>query len=253
MSVALVRQPALSLVHCEVTHVAREEIDLPAAFRQHQAYCRALQQMGVAVEVLPPEESFPDSVCIEDDAIILPELAVLASMAAASRQGELALLLPVLSRHRRLIDIVPPATIEGGDVLRIGKNVYVGMSLRTNRAGGNALRTIVEPLGYRVILLPIQGCLHLKTACTPLDDDTLLVNPAWLDIEALKQFRLLSIPPEEPFAANVLRLPGGILANAAYPLTLNLIEAHGYSVTGVELNEFAKAEAGPTCLSLIID
>lgn len=253
MAIAFVRRPASSLVHCEVTHVAREEIDLPSAFRQHQEYRQAIQNGGVTVESLPPEESFPDGACIEDNAIILPELAVIASMGTASRQSEPALLVSVLSRHRRLVGVSPPATIEGGDVFRIGKTLYVGASSRTNRAGVNALRDIVEPLGYGVALLPIRGCLHLKTACTPLDDDTLLVNPDWLDGDALKTFRLVSIPPEEPFAANVLRLPAGILGNAAYPRTLDLIQAHGYPVTGVELTEFSKAEAGPTCLSLIVD
>ena len=253
MAIAFVRRPASSLVHCEVTHVAREEIDLPSAFRQHQEYRQAIQNGGVTVESLPPEESFPDGACIEDNAIILPELAVIASMGTASRQSEPALLVSVLSRHRRLVDVSPPATIEGGDVFRIGKTLYVGASSRTNRAGVNALRDIVEPLGYGVALLPIRGCLHLKTACTPLDDDTLLVNPDWLDGDALKTFRLVSIPSEEPFAANVLRLPAGILGNAAYPRTLDLIQAHGYPATGVELTEFSKAEAGPTCLSLIVD
>ena len=253
MTTAFVRRPASSLVHCEVTHVARKEIDLPSAFRQHRGYCDALQNMGVTVQILPPEESFPDGACIEDNAIILPELAVIASMGTASRQGEPALLVSVLSRYRRLVHVSPHATVEGGDVFRIGKNLYVGASARTNRAGVNALRDIVEPLGYGVALLPIRGCLHLKTACTLLDDDTLLVNPDWLDVETLKPFRLVSIPLEEPFAANVLRLPAGILGNAAYPRTLDLIQAHGYPVTGVELTEFSKAEAGPTCLSLIVD
>lgn len=253
MSIAFVRRPASSLVHCEVTHVAREDIDLPSAFRQHQEYCRAIQTGGVTVESLPPEESFPDAACIEDNAIILPELAVIASMGTASRRGEPALLVSVLSQRRRLVHVSPPAAIEGGDVFRIGKTVYVGASSRTNREGVNALRDVVEPLGYGVVLLPIRGCLHLKTACTPLDDDTLLVNPGWLDVSALKTFRLVSVPPEEPFAANVLRLPAGILGNAAYPRTLDLIQEHGCPVTGVELTEFSKAEAGPTCLSLIVD
>lgn len=253
MSVAFVRRPASSLVHCEVTHVIRKDIDLPSAFRQHQEYCRAVQNMGVTVEKLPPEESFPDAACIEDNAVILPELAVVASMGTASRRGEPALLGSVLSQRRRLLHVLPPATIEGGDVFRVGRTLYVGASSRTNRAGVNALRGVVEPLGYGVVLLTIRGCLHLKTACTPLDDDTLLVNPDWLDVNALKTFRLVSVPPEEPFAANVLRLPAGILGNAAHPRTLELIHAHGCAVTGVELTEFSKAEAGPTCLSLIVD
>ena len=250
--IALTRRPASSLVNCEVGYVPRKGIDLHLAFQQHESYCRALRKMGVAVEVLPPEEAFPDSVFIEDNAIILDELAVVTSMGAPSRQGEPALLLPVLARHRRLVTISPPATIEGGDVLRMGKRLYVGVSTRTNQAGVEALRAIAEPLGYGVTPIGIQACLHLKTACTSLDDETLLVNPAWLDSDALEPFRLLHVLPEEPFGANVLRLPGGVLIQASSPLTRDLIEARGYATTCVELGEFSKADAGPTCLSLLI-
>lgn len=250
--IALTRRPACSLVNCEVGHVPREEIDLRPAFQQHEAYCRALRQMGVAVEVLPPEEEFPDSVFIEDNAIILDELAVVTSMGAPSRQGEPALLLPVLGRHRPLVTLSQPATIEGGDVLRMGKRLYVGVSSRTNRAGVEALRAIAEPLGYDVTPVGTRACLHLKTACTSLDDETLLVNPAWLDSDDLGAFRVLHVPAEEPFGANVLSLPGGVLVQASSPLTRELIESRGYATTCVDLGEFSKADAGPTCLSLFI-
>ena len=247
------RQPARSLVNCEVRHVPREGIDLPRAFQQHEAYCQTLRQMGMEVTVLPPAEAFPDSVFIEDNAIILDELAVTTSMGPTSRQGEPALLLPVLARHRRLVTILPPATIEGGDVLRMGKRLYVGVSRRTNRAGVEAFQAIVEPLGSEVTPVGIRECLHLKTACTSLDDETLLVNPAWLDPEVLGTCRLLRVPAQEPFGANVLRLPRGLLVQAAFSLTRDLIEAWGYATTRVELSEFSKAEAGPTCLSLLIE
>lgn len=251
--IALTRRPAFSLVNCEVGPMPREDIDLHLAFQQHEAYCRALRQLGVAVEVLPPEEAFPDSVFIEDNAVILDELAVVTSMGTPSRQGEPALLLPVLARYRRLVTIAPPATIEGGDVLRMGKTLYVGVSTRTNRAGVEALRAIVEPLGYEVTPVGIRACLHLKTACTSLDDKTLLVNPAWLDSNALRPFRLLHVPAEEPFGANVLRLPGGVLVQASSPLTRDVIESQGFAATCVEVGEFVKADAGLTCLSLLIE
>ena len=251
--IAFTRRPSRSLANCEVGYAPREEIDLHLAFQQHEAYCRALRQLGVAVEVLPPEEAFPDSVFIEDNAIILDELAVVASMGTLSRQGEPELFLPVLDRHRRFATIAPPATIEGGDVLRMGKTLYVGVSTRTNREGVEALRTIVEPLGYQVTPVGIRACLHLKTACTSLDDETVLVNPAWIDSDALGAFRLLHVPAEEPFGANVLRLPGGVLVQASCPLTRDVIESRGYGTTGVDLGEFAKADAGLTCLSLLIE
>ena len=250
--IALTRRPAFALVDCEVEYAPRQEIDLHLAFRQHEAYCRALRQLGVEVEILPPEEAFPDSVFIEDNAVILDELAVVSSMGIPSRRGEPELLLPVLDRHRRLVTIAPPATIEGGDVLRMGKTLYVGVSTRTNREGVVALRAIVEPLGYQVTPVGTRACLHLKTACTSLDDETVLVNPAWIDSDALGTFRLLHVPAEEPFGANVLRLPGGVLAQTSSPLTRDEIESQGFAVTCVDLGEFAKADAGLTCLSLLI-
>jgi len=254
MTFALTRQPALSLENGEVTYVSRQSIDLPLAFQQHEAYCQALRLMGVEVDRLSSVEGHPDSVFIEDNAIILDELAVLTSMGTVSRQGEVGFLFPVLSRHRRVMTISPPAMLEGGDVCRIGKTLLVGISSRTNWLGVEALRGIVNPLGYQVIPIEIQGCLHLKTACTHLDDKTLLVNPTWLDLSALRQFQLVQVPSAEPFGANVLRVPQGILVNAACPRTLDLIKAEGYTVSDdVDIGEFSKAEAGLTCLSLIFD
>lgn len=251
--IALTRRPAFALVNCEVGYAPRQEIDLQLAFQQHETYGQALRQLGVAVEVLPPEEAFPNSVFIEDNAIILDELAVVTSMGTPSRQGEPELLRPVLDRHRRLATIAPPAMIEGGDVLRMGKTLYVGVSTRTNREGVEALRAIVEPLGYGVTPVGIRACLHLKSACTSLDDETLLVNPDWIDSNALKAFRLLHVPAEEPFGANVLRLPGGVLVQTSSPLTRDATESQGFATACVEVGEFAKADAGLTCLSLLIE
>ncbi len=250
--IALTRRPALSLVNCEVGYAPRQKINLHLAFDQHEAYCQAIRQLGVTVEVLPPEEAFPDSVFIEDNAVVLDELAVVTSMGTPSRRGEPALLSPVLARHRHLATVAPPATIEGGDVLRMGKTLYVGVSTRTNREGVEALRAIAEPLGYQVTLVGVQACLHLKTACTSLDDETLLVNPDWIDSDVLGAFRLLHVPAEEPFGANVLRLPGGVLVQASSPLTRDVIESQGFAATCVDLSEFTKADAGLTCLSLLI-
>lgn len=233
--------------------MSRQPIDAPLASRQHERYCQSLRHLGVEVEQLPPLDAYPDSVFIEDNAIVLDELSVVTSMGSASRQGEVTSLRPTLSQYRSLVDIYPPATIEGGDVLRMGKRLFVGVSSRTNALGVEALRTIVQPLGYDVITVDIHHCLHLKTACTPLDEETLLVNPAWIDVEPFKRFHLLPVPSTEPFGANVVCVPHGILANANFPRTLESIGAEGHSVTAVDISEFSKAEAGVTCLSLIID
>ena len=253
MTLALTRLPSSSLLNCEVTHVSRQPIDIQLAFEQHESYCQALRGLGVEVEQLPSVDAYPDSVFIEDNAIVLDELVVITSMGSVSRQGEVAMIGPVLSQHRRIVQILPPATIEGGDVLRVGKRIFVGISSRTTQLGVDALRAIVEPLGYEVISVDVHHCLHLKTACTFLDDETMLVNSEWLDVEELKNYRVLHVPQFEPFGANVLSVPQGLLANAANPKTLDLIQMEGYSVTDVNISEFLKAEAGVTCLSLIMN
>ena len=253
MPVALTRQPAQSLVQCEVSHVERKPIDFSLAVQQHQNYCRTLQQHGLDVQALPPDESYPDSVFVEDNAIVLDEIAVLTTMGAVSRQGEPALLKPILSGYRKVVEIALPARIEGGDVFRVGKALYVGCSTRTNHEGIEALRRVAGPFGYVVHPIEVHGCLHLKTACSLLDDETLLVNSAWIDVNTLRDFRLLPVPVNEPVGANVLRVGQGILANASYPATIKMLETRGYEISALDISEFSKAEAGLTCLSLIIE
>ncbi len=253
MTIALTRRPSSSLSTCEVTYVPPGRINHEFALQQYESYCQALREMGIEVQQLSPLEAYPDSVFIEDNAIVLDELAVVTTMGVSSRLGEVTSLRPILSQCRRVFDISPPATIEGGDVLRMGKRLFVGRSSRTNHFGVEALRAIVTPLGYEVLAVGIQQCLHLKTACTPLDEETLLVNPAWLDMAVLKPYRFVPVPSTEPFGANVLCLAQGILANAQYPRTVALIEKKWPSVRAVDLSEFSKAEAGVTCLSLIMN
>jgi dimethylargininase len=195
----------------------------------------------------------PDSVFVEDAAVVLDEAAVLTRPGAASRRAEPDQLAPVLSAHRPLLRLAAPATLDGGDVLRVGGTLYAGLSPRTNAAGIDALRALAAPLGYAVVPVAVRDCLHLKTACTALDPHTLLANPAWVDTAPFAGFNVIPVDPAEPWAANVLRVGAARLASAAYPRTLEQLARHGCSVTPVDLSEFAKAEAGPTCLCLVFD
>jgi dimethylargininase len=161
---------------------------------------------------------------------------------------------PVLREYRREIRRVePPATLEGGDVLRIRRRLLVGLSCRTNAAGVAALADIVRPFGYTVEAVPVRGCLHLKTACAALDERTLIVNPPWLDVNDLPPgFREVAVPDEEPWAANVLPVGGSILLAAGQHRTADLIRRLGLDVRPVDISEFAKAEGGVTCLSILV-
>ncbi len=253
MPIALTRAPAPTLVHCELTYLERTPIDFEIAQRQHVEYCDALRETGARVVTLPALNKFPDSVFVEDNAIVFDECAVLTPMGAGSRRGEMTRLEPELARYRAIKKISPPAQIEGGDVIRIGKTVYVGLSTRTNPAGAAALAEIVERLGYRVVRVLVRGCLHLKTGCTPLDDETIIANPAWVDLAPFADKRVVTVPRAEPWAGNVLRANDTVLIPAECSQSSALVQAAGYRVRAVALGEFMKAEAGLTCMSLLFD
>jgi dimethylargininase len=235
------------------THVARVSIDYDLAVRQHESYCRLLRRCGAKVCTLDVNRDSPDCVFIEDTALVLDEVAVLASMGAEARRGEPAGIEPDLREHREVHRVEWPAKLEGGDVLPVGRTLLVGLSSRTNSAGVHALQSIVSRYGYRVSPALVHGCLHLKTACTALPDNSLLVNGAWLDSQALEGFHLTSIPEEEPWAANVLLIGNSVCIPAEHLHTAALIRERGFEVATVELSEFAKAEGGITCLSLLFN
>jgi dimethylargininase len=234
------------------THVARVAIDHDLALQQHDAYRQMLRDRGVHVIALDVNRDLPDGTFVEDTAVVFDEAAVLTSMGIEARRPELAGVEPELGKYRALHRIEPPANIEGGDVLRVGRTFLVGLSARTNRAGVEAFEAIVSRYGYRVLSVPVHQCLHLKTACTALPDDALLVNPAWLDPEPLHEFARISVPEDEPWAANTLLVNGIVCIAAANVQTADLLHGRGFKVQTVDLSEFAKAEGCVTCLSLLL-
>jgi dimethylargininase len=237
---------------CERTFVPHAAIDHALAMRQHAAYCRLLADCGASVLTLDVNAGQPDCTFIEDTAIVLDEVAIMCSMGAASRRAEPAAIKPILGEYREVMRTALPATIEGGDVLPVGRTLLVGQSCRTNVAGIAALGAIAWQHGYRALAVPVYGCLHLKTACTALPDGRLLINPAWIDISALAGFELLEVPKDEPWGANVALIGENVLLAAAQVQTAELIRELGFVVKLVDLSEFAKAEGGVTCLSLFV-
>src|SRR5919107_5758471 len=181
MIVALTREPARALDACELTYREREPIDAGVAATQHRGYCDALRACGAQVVTLPAVDELPDSVFVEDTAIVLDEVAVLTRPGVESRRGEVKLMEPEVARLRPVVRVEPPATLEGGDVLRLGRTLYVGLSPRTNAEGADSLRRLVVPYGYEVLTVEPRGCLHLKTGCSALDEGAVLVNPEWVD------------------------------------------------------------------------
>jgi len=250
--IALTRRPSVNLYAGERTHVPLVALDHTLAEQQHDAYCRTIEHCGMAVVVLPAELELPDSTFVEDTALVLDEIAVLCSLGAEARRREPRLIEPVLREHRDVQRIELPATIDGGDVLRIGRTLLVGRSSRTNDAAIAALGAIGARFGYDIIPVAVRGCLHLKTACTALPDGRLLVNREWTDADALAGFELIDVPAGEPWGANILPIQGQVLLAAAHPRTAELIERLGFPVQKIDLSEFAKVEGGVTCLSLLI-
>ncbi|HEU4391673.1 MAG TPA: arginine deiminase family protein, partial [Blastocatellia bacterium] len=187
----------------------------------------------------------------EDTAVVVDEVAVMCSPGVASRRGETRLIEDELSKYRQVMSISLPATIEGGDVLRIGKSIFVGDSTRTNSGGIEELAKILEPFGYRIIPVKTRGSLHLKSACTAIDDETLFVNPAWIALVPLKGFKLVITPPEEPESANVLRVGDAVCVQAGFPRAAELIRNFAERVEVIDTSELRKAEAGLTCSSII--
>lgn len=193
----------------------------------------------------------PDSVFVEDVAVVLDELAVITRPGAASRQTETASVAEALSAFRPLKFIQPPATLEGGDVMRVDRTLYAGLTARTNLAGIEQLRTIVAPHGYEVRTVEAAGCLHLKTACAYLGAQMMLVNRRWINVQPLARFDLIDAPDDEPWAANTLTIGAKVLMADGFPQTRVLLEERGFDVLTIDISELQKAEAGVTCMSVI--
>lgn len=252
MTIALTRDVSPAIAYCELTHLTRTAIDPEIARAQHAAYERCLTEAGCVVHRLDASAEMPDAVFIEDTAVVFDELAVVARPGAPSRRAETLAVAAVMAQHRPVRHIEPPATLDGGDVLCVGRTVFVGRSTRTNAAGVEQLRHILTPLGYDVRTAEVCGCLHLKSAVTAAADDVLLVNRAWIPTGELTGFEVVDVDPAEPFGANALRLADRVLHAAAFPRTRERLEKRGIRVDSVDLSELAKAEGAVTCCSILI-
>jgi dimethylargininase len=253
MRLALTRSVPSSLSRCELTHLARLPINVARAKDQHAAYEAALEAAGCTLVRLPALDESPDSVFVEDAALVFDDIAVVTRPGAESRRGETASVAAALAAHRPLAAIESPATIDGGDVLRIGRAVFVGVSTRTSMEAVEQLRGLLEPIEYIVQSIEVRGCLHLKSAVTAVDDDLILVNPDWVDVRQFPGLRALEVHPDEPHAANVLRVGDAVICAAAFPLTRHTLEANGYATIAVDVSELAKAEGGVTCCAIVLE
>jgi dimethylargininase len=257
MPLAFTRQVSPRIVDCALTHLNRKPIDPDLAVAQHAAYEQALSDAGFEVIRLPYLAEDPDAVFVEDTAVLLGEHAIITRPGAASRAGEIYSTAEGLKPYFT-VHFLSTGTLDGGDVLRIENTLYVGQSSRTDAAGTQALQAVVSPLGYWVVPVELDRCLHLKTAATfaGLDDrgvPTLLINPEWADPAIFGGTEILPVSEAEPYAANVVLAGDRLIMAGGSPMTAKRLRDRGFKIVEVDLSELQKAEAGGTCMSLISD
>lgn len=248
---AITRAVSRNITRCELTFRQRECVDYERAVRQHESYCDLLRRRGAKVLNLDALDDNPDCCFVADAAVILDEVAVIARPGAPSRRGEVRAVEEILSAHREVVRIKPPATLDGGDVIVLGKQIFVGRSLRTNFDGIESLARISRPFGYNVTPIQVRGSLHLTTACSALDEETLLVNPRWIDVAPFARHWVLNVPEEEPWAASTMRVGACVCVEDGAPRTLELVKRHCAEVEVLDISEFRKAEGSLPCLSII--
>jgi dimethylargininase len=253
MLIAITRCVSPALTECELSFIPRHPINLAIAQQQHHDYEKLLGQLGARVMSLPAEPTLPDSMFVEDPALVLDELAVIFPLGSDTRRREAATIAAALSPFRTLAYVQLPGTIEGGDILRLGRKLFVGRTARSNAEGISQLAAIGAPLGYEVIGVPVTGCLHLKSAVTSLDDNTLLANRAWFESSLIKDHEWVDVDPAEPHAGNALAIAGTVMFPASFTRTQAQIEARGFQVVPIDISELQKAESGLTCSSLLFE
>ncbi len=253
MLTAITREINPDMGHCELTHLNRVSIDVDLARQQHEQYQAALSSLGCEVHSIPTEPGLADSIFIEDTALVLDEMAVLCRPGAVSRRPEVSAVKRALKPYRKLESIQAPGTMDGGDLLLIGKTIYAGLSTRTNQSGIEQLSSIVTGYGYKVKAMETSKCLHLKSAASKIATNTLLVSPGWIDVSGFKGHELVSVDEKEPGAANAVLIGTGLIYPSSFPRTAETLVRFGINVNPVNISEAQKAEGAVSCCSLIFE
>jgi dimethylargininase len=225
--------------------------DIEKAREQHRAYAAALEGCGLEVTVLGVDERYPDSVFVEDTAVVTDRCAIVTNPGAAERRGEIHAVEEALAGFYGTVEsITDPGTLDGGDVLQVGDQFYVGLSERTNREGAEQLSAILQRYGFGVSLVALRRFLHLKTGVAYLGGDDLVLAGELVDKDEFRGFDRIVVPPEEEYGANCIRVNDRVLLAAGYEKAMQSIAERGYEVTELEMSEFRKLDGGLSCLSL---
>lgn len=247
---AIVRRPGRSVVN-GLSSSGTGIPDYEKSLRQHSEYIRKLEQCGLNVSILDPDEEFPDSVFIEDTALCTSRCAVITNPGAPSRKGEIKGMKKILQGFFENIEFIyDPGTLEAGDVMMAGEHFFIGISERTNHYGADQLIRILEKYGFTGTTVTLSGLLHLKSGTSYLENNVILVTEKLACIKEFESFRKIVIPDSELYAANSLWLNDTVLVPDGFPETKRLIEEAGYETIVTDVSEFRKLDGGLSCLSL---
>ena len=246
---AIVRPVPESYGRCVRT--SKEEIDVALARKQHVEYCGTLKKLGLKLITVSADNTLPDSCFVEDTAIVLGEKAVICNMKLKSRVKEVVEVAKVLEKLKETHYIKRPATIDGGDVLRIEDTVFVGLTGRTNLEAANQLRRIGAESDFKIVPVRVHTVLHLKSACTYLRDNCVILSEGHFDVGILCDYKKVVVPKGEEYAADCLAVNGTVLVAKGHPKTKRLIEKSGFSTKELDVSEFRKGDGALTCLSIL--
>ncbi len=255
MLIAITRAVSPTLAQCELTHLPRDPIDVARAIAEHALYEGALRSLGATVVRAPAEPDLPDAVFVEDTALALDEVAVLTRPGSPTRQREVDSMVQALGAYRPLLRILAPGTLDGGDVLRVGRKLSVGKSSRSNAEGIAQLGALLKEWDYEVIGVPFEGCLHLKSAVTQVAERLLLMNPKYVGADRFAPMEALPVAPAEPDGANALWVAeaGAVIYADHHPETAGRLDRAGVRIVPVPATELAKAEGGVTCCVVLLN
>lgn len=250
IDMAIVRQPARSMLGgLSTANLGSPDYEL--AIQQHEKYVQVLKACDVEVMVLEALEDYPDSVFVEDTAVLTPECAIICRPGVASRQGEEEAIHTILQDIFGVLACIrSPGTLEGGDVLQVGKHFFVGLSRRSNEEGIEQFFSIIKRYGYSGSAVPLKSFLHLKTGVAYLGDRKLLLAGECLCVPAFKDFKRIEVPGSEAYCGNAIYVNGSVIMPCGFPQTEQKLRAEGFSIQTVDMSEFQKLDGGVSCLSL---
>lgn len=248
---ALIRSIGRSFADALTMRPKTAPIDVELARLQHRRYAAALTRAGAELVELPADDEFPDGCFVEDCAVVAGGTALITRPGAPSRRGEIAEVRRALERVLRVESMNEPATLDGGDCMRLGKRIFVGRSQRTNEAGIARVREVFAPLGYEVVAVALGEVLHLKCVCSPLDDQTILLADNTIPRATFGDLRVLPVPTQEECAANAVAIGRTVLVAAGHPVTARVVAESGFEVFAVDTSEIRKADGAMTCLSIL--